>query len=75
MKMRKTLVVLFLLSVNYLYGQTRLTQDDELEKQLHESGLIHQPLPLNTANSFEANGWKKEVLQSIPLAASASTEG
>lgn len=75
--MRKTLFTLFLLSASSIgtYGQVRLAQDDQLEKQLHESGLIHQPLPLNTANSFEANGWKKEVLESIPLTQSASIEG
>ncbi|MBQ8502504.1 MAG: glycoside hydrolase family 9 protein [Bacteroides sp.] len=57
------------------YGQTRLTQDEELEQQLLESGLIHQPLPLNTANSFEANGWEKEVLQSRPLTTEKGTDG
>lgn len=53
----------------------RLTQDSLLEKQLYESGLIHQPLPVNTENSFEANAWKKEVLQSVPLTPSAGIQG
>ena len=72
--MRKTLFILLLLSASKFstYGQVRLTQDAELEKQLYESGLIHQPLPLNTGNSFEANGWKKEVLQSDTLPLSES---
>ena len=67
--MRKTLLFLYLLSLGSIaaYGQTRLTQDPKLERQLHESGLIHQPLPLDIENSFETNGWKKEVLQSAPL--------
>lgn len=71
--MRKTLFILFLLSVGraYTYSQVRLTQDAQLEKQLYKSGMIHQPLPLNTENSFEANGWKKEVLHSTPFACSA----
>jgi hypothetical protein len=75
--MRKTLLFLYLLSLGSItaYGQTRLTQDPKLERQLHESGLIHQPLPLDIENSFEANGWKKEVLQSAPLTCSAGTEG
>ena len=75
--MRKTLLFLYLLSLGSIaaYGQTRLTQDPELERQLHESGLVHQPLPLNIEHSFEANGWKKEVLQSAPLTRSAGTEG
>ena len=75
--MRKTLLFLYLLSLGSIaaYGQTRLTQDPKLERQLHESGLIHQPLPLDIENSFEANGWKKEVLQSAPLTRSAGTEG
>ena len=75
--MRKTLLFLYLLSLGSIaaYGQTRLTQDPKLERQLHESGLIHHPLPLDIENSFEANGWKKEVLQSAPLTRSAGTEG
>ena len=74
--MRKTLLFLYLLSLGSIaaYGQTRLTQDPKLERQLHESGLIHQPLPLDIENSFETNGWKKEVLQSAPLTRSAGTE-
>ena len=75
--MRKTLLFLYLLSLGSIaaYGQTCLTQDPKLERQLHESGLIHQPLPLDIENSFETNGWKKEVLQSAPLTRSAGTEG
>jgi hypothetical protein len=75
--MRKTLIILFLLSASKFsaYSQVRLAQDAELEKQIYESGLIHQPLPLNVENSYEANGWKKEILQSVPLTRQASTEG
>lgn len=75
--MRKTLITLFLLSAGSasLYSQVKLTEDGQLEKQLYESGLIHQPLPLNTTNSFEANGWKKKILQSVPLIQSAKAEG
>ena len=41
--MRKTLLFLYLLSAGSIaaYGQTRLTQDPELERQLHESGMVH----------------------------------
>lgn len=75
--MRKTLLFLYLLSLGSIaaYGQTCLTQDPELERQLHESGLIHQPLPLDIENSSEANGWKKEVLQSTPFTRSAGKSG
>ena len=73
--MRKTLFILLLLFTGRAYSQVRLTQDSLLEKQLYESGLIHQPLPVNTENSFEANAWKKEVLQSVPLTPSAGIQG
>lgn len=76
--MRKTLITLLFISAGSLvsaYGQVRLTQDAQLEQQLYESGLIHQPLPLNVENSFEAGGWKKEVLKSVPLTRSASADG
>lgn len=73
--MRKTLFILLLLFTGRAYSQVRLTQDSLLEKQLYESGLIHQPLPVNTENSFEANARKKEVLQSVPLTPSAGIQG
>lgn len=76
--MRKTLITLLFISAGSLvsaYGQVRLTQDAQLEQQLYESGLIHQPLPLNVENSFEAGGWKKEVLKSVPLTRSSSADG
>lgn len=76
--MRKTLITLLFISAGSLvsaYGQVRLTQNAQLEQQLYESGLIHQPLPLNVENSFEAGGWKKEVLKSVPLTRSASADG
>lgn len=75
--MKKALSVLLFLSLtgNSLCVQARLTPDDRLEKQLWESALIHSPLPLDTANSFEAAGWKKKVLLSVPLTPRAGTEG
>lgn len=73
--MRKTLFILLLLFTGRAYCQVRLTQDSLLEKQLYESGLIHQPLPVNTENSFEASARKKEVLHSVPLTPSAGIEG
>lgn len=65
--MRKTLLFLYLLSLGSIaaYGQTRLTQDPKLERQLHESGLIHQPLPLDIENSFETNGWKRRSCKAL----------
>lgn len=73
--MRKTLLACFLLAVGLLHGQTRLTQDEQLEQQLYASGLIHQPLPLDTTRSVEANGWKKKVLRSTPLTLSKELAG
>ncbi len=75
--MKKALFILFFLSAagSSLSGQVRLAQDDRLEKQLWESGLIHRPLPLDTANSFEAAGWKKKVLLNVPLTRAPGTEG
>ena len=59
--MRKTLLFLYLLSAGSIaaYGQTRLTQDPELERQLHESGLVHQPLPLNIEPLFRSQRMEK----------------
>lgn len=75
--MKNVLFILYLLSIGNMasYGQIQLTQDPQLERQLQESGLIHQPLPLNVEHSFEAYGWEKEILQSIPLTRSTGTAG
>ena len=75
--MKNVLFILYLLSIGHMasYGQIYLTQDPKLERQLQESGLIHQPLPLNIEHSFEAYGWKKEVLQSTPFTHTTGTEG
>ena len=75
--MKNVLFILYLLSIGNMasYGQIHLTQDPQLERQLQESGLIHQPLPLNIEHSFEAYGWEKEILQSIPLTRSTGTAG
>lgn len=58
-----------------LFGQVHLTQDSLLEQQLYASGLVHTPLPLDAARSYEANGWKKKVLQSVPLMQETGTDG
>ena len=75
--MRKILFILLLLSISRVLtiAQVRLTQDENLEKQIYESSLLHQPLPLNITNSFEANGWKKKVIQSTPLTSAVNVEG
>jgi hypothetical protein len=66
MKQRLTFI-LFLLSGIVSIAQIRLAQDPVLEREIILSGLVHNPLPLNDSNSFEANGWKKKVLYSDPL--------
>ena len=76
--MRKTLLFLYLLSLGSIaaYGQTRLTQDPKLERQLHESGLdTSTPPPGILKTTFENQRMEKEVLQSAPLTRSAGTEG
>ena len=50
-----------------LWGQSQLAQDPRLAQRLYDSGLIHQPLPLDTARSHEAAGWSKKILKSFPL--------
>lgn len=67
--MQKIIFILgFLLaSINSIYSQRVLTQDRELEKQIYETGLIHAPLPLNTANSLEEKSIKKIISSSRPL--------
>ena len=50
-----------------LWGQSQLAQDPRLAQRLYDSGLIHQPLPLDTARSHEAAGWSKKILKSSPL--------
>jgi type 1 glutamine amidotransferase len=45
----------------------RLTQDPELEKAIIRTGLIHSPLPVDYARSFEANGLRKKIIRSEPL--------
>lgn len=67
--------LLFILCGTSIYGQNRLSQNALFEKQLHKSGLIHHPLPPDTTNSFEANGWKKEILLNTSLAKPGSMEG
>lgn len=49
------------------WGQIRITQDPALEKAIIQTGIIHSPLPLTSANSYEANGLKKKVLYSESL--------
>lgn len=74
----KTIAITSLLAIVCVfstYGQIRLTQDSELEKQLIETGLIHSPLPLNAEHSFEANEKKKKVLYSEPLSVANNLEG
>ena len=52
----------FFCSATTIFGQTRLTGDSLLEKQIYETGLIHSPLPLDSSRSYEAYGLKKEIL-------------
>lgn len=57
------------------FGQSHLTEDAQLEKQLRETGLIHAPLPPDTTRSFEAKGLKKEVIAERPLTIGKGIDG
>lgn len=61
-----TLLFFLLMVAGSTKAQT-LTLDPQLEQQLLAGGLIHQPLPIDTARSFEARGWSKKVTQSLPI--------
>ena len=62
-------------SITAAIGQSRLAQDSMLEQQLYATGLIHQPLPLDTARSYEADARKKHVVRSVPLSQEANAKG
>ena len=62
-------------SITAAIGQSRLAQDSVLEQQLYATGLIHQPLPLDTARSYEADARKKHVVRSVPLSQEANAKG
>lgn len=74
---KKNLLFLLLLSslATPSFSQVGLTQDPDLEKDIYRSGLIHSPLTLNDANSFEANGLKKKVVDTKPVCSMKSIEG
>lgn len=44
-----------------------LCPDSDLEKQIYQSGMIHQPLPIDTMHSFEHDGWKKNIIFRTPI--------
>ncbi|MDR2806075.1 MAG: glycoside hydrolase family 9 protein [Dysgonamonadaceae bacterium] len=50
-----------------LCAQIRLTQDTVLEKAIIQSGLIHSPLPLDNARSFETRGLAKKLISRRPF--------
>lgn len=75
--MKKKIIPLLLCSLctTPAFSQLRLTQDDALEKQLYETGLIHSPLPLDISGSYEAIGLQKKILSSKPLTISDDLSG
>jgi len=58
---------IFSLSGAICLAQVRITSDPDLEKQIIQTGILHSPLPLDNANSYEANGLKKKILYSEPV--------
>jgi hypothetical protein len=49
------------------FAQLRLAQDTLLEQQIIQSGFIHSPLPLDTANSYDAYGLEKKIRRRKPV--------
>ena len=63
MKLLRTLTTTACLVVCTLsQAQTTFCHDEQLRKQLIESGFLHSPLPVDTLDSHEAAGWKKAVI-------------
>lgn len=67
--MKKILFTILLISFNVwlCQAQYRLTTDEELEKDLIRTGLVHSPLKLDDSKSAEAIGLRKKVLYTAPL--------
>lgn len=65
----KQLIAIVLLAAfaGAVSGQTQISIDPKLEKEIIESGIIHSPLPVNEANSYEGIGLKKKVLDKKEL--------
>jgi Glycosyl hydrolase family 9./N-terminal ig-like domain of cellulase. len=75
--MNKNIIACFFLlfGIPSVYCQINLTPDKKLEKEILEAGLIHNPLPLNTENSFEAKELKKKILLSEQLSITTALNG
>ena len=54
-------------------AQTTFCHDERLRNQLIESGFLHSPLPVDTLDSYEANGWRKAVVSETRATASNSS--
>jgi hypothetical protein len=70
MKKQLLLSLLWVLFPATGFTQTNISTDLTLERQIIESGVLHSPLPLDIAGSFEAREWEKRVLESevLPIA-------
>lgn len=75
MKLQDVIFVFFVFIESHVWGQGSLAHDVQLNQQLYSSGLVHRPLPLDVSKSFEANGWKKDVLRSDTLYVNGKTLG
>lgn len=67
MKRFLTIICLSLFTVTLLQAQHQLANDSTLEQQILRTALVHAPLPIDDARSFEAYGWQKQVLQARTL--------
>ena len=61
------LIVVLLTFCNVVFGQTKISIDTKLEKEIIQSGILHSPLPVDETNSYEGIGLTKQVLEKQAL--------
>jgi hypothetical protein len=75
--MRKYIVIIIflLLMVSSVFSQQGFTSDEQLEKDIIRTGVIHSPLKLDTSKSAETIGLQKKILYSEPLSKTDNLTG
>lgn len=64
----RILPIICVMTCTLSHAQTTFCHDEQLRKQIMRSGFIHSPLPVDTLDSHEAQGWgKKVVYETGPL--------
>lgn len=62
MKKSTTTLLFSFLAILSISGQQRFTTDEQLERDIIRTGIIHSPLLIDTSKSYEAGELKKNVL-------------